>query len=191
MKSSNSDSPPVQEDDEVSRLKVLLASREVSCQRLEGENFILGAQVQQLQQQLQEAARDAHVSQTQLSQAQQVLDNSVAGRMPMKTDVDHARALLATARRQLRRLAGAERGPPAPVPRLNNLRVAAANGTSVSEANAQHASASANPKMMSPRGQQRPSVGNLRAVPGGQEPRRRRSPVGSRVSTAGTGGTSG
>eukprot|EP00930_Biecheleria_cincta_P047931 TRINITY_DN33331_c0_g1_i1.p1 TRINITY_DN33331_c0_g1~~TRINITY_DN33331_c0_g1_i1.p1 ORF type:complete len:461 (+),score=114.47 TRINITY_DN33331_c0_g1_i1:114-1385(+) len=99
-----------EEENEVLRLKELLKQREAANLRLEGENFVLNAQVQQLQQQAMENSKDAQTCQSQLAQAQQVLDSSVQGRMPMKTDIDQVRAIVASARRSLRRLAGTERG---------------------------------------------------------------------------------
>lgn len=99
-----------EEEDELLRLKMSLKQREAANLRLQGENFVLNSQVQQLQQQAMENSKDAQTCQSQLAQAQQVLDSSVQGRMPMKTDIDQARAIVASARRSLRRLAATERG---------------------------------------------------------------------------------
>lgn len=88
---------------ETDRLRESLAQREAALLRQEGENFLLGAQVQQLKQQAQEASREAQLCVAQLAQALQLLE--IAGpRAPLKSEVDRARALVKGARRSLLKL---------------------------------------------------------------------------------------
>lgn len=91
--------------EEVQRLRLALEQKEASLMRLEGENFLLNTQVQQLQQQLHDASRDANLCFAQLAQALQFLDAGLNSRGPFKPEVDRARVLVAGARRCLRRFA--------------------------------------------------------------------------------------
>mmetsp|Transcript_84305 Transcript_84305/g.233668 ORF Transcript_84305/g.233668 Transcript_84305/m.233668 type:complete len:401 (-) Transcript_84305:6-1208(-) len=91
--------------DEEARLRASLAQREAALLRQEGENYLLGAQVQQLEQRAEEVGRDAQLCVAQLAQALQLLE-SVNTRAPLKAEVDRARALVASARRGLGRVAG-------------------------------------------------------------------------------------
>merc|ERR1719330_2279958 len=101
---STGDSSSGQEQ-EIQRLRAALEQREAAFLRQEGENFLLGAQVQQLEQQAAEANREAAQCYAQLAQTMSLLDAVACSRTPVKAEVDRARALVAGARRGLRRLA--------------------------------------------------------------------------------------
>jgi len=93
------------QDQEIMRLRAALEQREAALMRHEGENYLLSAQVQQLEQQAVEASRDATQCFAQLAQTLQLLDSIGCARTPVKAEVDRARALVSGARRSLRRLA--------------------------------------------------------------------------------------
>eukprot|EP00933_Yihiella_yeosuensis_P047837 TRINITY_DN4379_c0_g1_i2.p1 TRINITY_DN4379_c0_g1~~TRINITY_DN4379_c0_g1_i2.p1 ORF type:complete len:439 (-),score=105.41 TRINITY_DN4379_c0_g1_i2:231-1547(-) len=171
-------------EDELNRLRAALAQREATCLRLEGENFILGSQVQQLQQQTVEMTKDAQTCQAQLAQAQQVLDGSVSGRMPLKADVDHVRAIIATSRRSLRRLTtNSTSGSVSCLPALNRLRVAAAANVG-GAGGADSAPAPVRSGRTSPRGEAR-SPGRTATKSQQSQSASRRSPGRPRQSTGG------
>lgn len=83
---------------EVDRLNKVLEQREAVLLRHEGENFLLSAKVQQLEQQNRDTSRDLWTLQSTIAQALQYLDSS-GGRQPLKAEVDKARHLLAASRR--------------------------------------------------------------------------------------------
>lgn len=187
-----------EEEDELLRLKMSLKQREAANLRSEGENYLLNAQVQQLQQQAMESAKDAQTCQAQLAQAQQVLDSSVQGRMPMKTDIDQARAIVASARRSLRRLAATERGSTGGLPALNRLKGAAQ--VSTSEGASSKAAGANSGALRSPRSEQRQiftagskearrSPGRRAGASPGRNSAAAKSPQVSGWSTGGTGAT--
>jgi len=79
-------------------LQAALSHREQTLLMKEGENFLLGTQVQQLKRQIQKTGIDVQAYAIQLSQAIQILD---AGR---PTKVDRARAAVLGVNRGLQRL---------------------------------------------------------------------------------------
>lgn len=107
----------LQEENE--QLRAALSQREADYLRQEGENFLLTAQVQQLERQLQDATRDVQTSWSQLTSLQQQLEIWGGGRLPTKAEVERGKALLNAGRKGLRRLAGYDdRGAePAPLTR--------------------------------------------------------------------------
>uniref|UniRef100_A0A7S4VUC3 Uncharacterized protein n=1 Tax=Alexandrium monilatum TaxID=311494 RepID=A0A7S4VUC3_9DINO len=101
--------PPGAPLEEEAKLRATLSQREAALLRQEGENYLLRKQVQQLERQLEQRAeevgRDAQLCVAQLAQALQLLESANI-RAPLKAEVDRARALVASARRGLGRLAG-------------------------------------------------------------------------------------
>jgi len=72
--------------DEEARLRASLAQREAALLRKEGENYLLGSQVHQLEQRVEEVGRDAQFCVAQLAQALQLLE-SANTRAPLKAEV--------------------------------------------------------------------------------------------------------
>lgn len=158
-----------EEEDELSILKASLAQREAACLRIEGENFILKAQVEHLQQKAQDATKEVQSCQAYLAQAQQLLECVANGRMLHRTDVEPVRATIAAARRSAKR---ALQGKGRSHPQMHN--VAALPGEASLQAKGGNAS------KLSPRAD-RSSGGNSKD---------RRSPGRvARANSAGTGGT--
>lgn len=159
------------EEDELAILKASLAQREAACLRIEGENFVLKAQVEQLQNNAQDVTKDVQSCQAYLAQAQQLLECVANGRMLHRTDVEPVRAVIAAARRSAKRAMqiGEGRKPQQPPQNLVS-----------SESSGQVKSAKA-PKL-SPRGER------LKDAKGATS-KDRRSPGVARANSAGTGGT--
>lgn len=84
-------------------LRKELEERRAIILRLQGESFLLATQVKQLEQQIMEASKDAQNCSSQLAQVLQLMD-STGGRVPLKGEVDRARALVTAARRSIRRV---------------------------------------------------------------------------------------
>lgn len=84
-------------------LRKELEERQAIIRRLQGESFLLATQVKQLEQQIMEASKDAQTCSSQLAQVLQLMD-STGGRVPLKGEVDRARALVTAARRSIRRV---------------------------------------------------------------------------------------
>eukprot|EP00439_Symbiodinium_sp_Y106_P081139 s1674_g20.t1 len=98
------------EEDELTKIQAALAQREATCLRLEGENFILKAQVQQMQGGSQEVTKEVRSCQSYLAQAQQVLECIVSNRMSLRADAEQVRAILAAARRSVRKVLNMQEG---------------------------------------------------------------------------------
>jgi len=98
------------EEVEEQRLRVALAQREAALMRRDGENFLLGAQVRQLEQRAEDVGRDVQTATAQLAQALQLLDSTAGSRAPVRPEVDRAKTVIASARRTLTRLVGAGGG---------------------------------------------------------------------------------
>ncbi|CAJ1401569.1 unnamed protein product [Effrenium voratum] len=92
-------------------LRQELEQRQAIIRRQQGETFLLATQVKQLEQQVTEASRDAQACSAQLAQVLQLMD-STGGRVPLKGEVDRARALVTAARRAIRRVACWSEGEP-------------------------------------------------------------------------------
>ncbi|CAE7681481.1 NPC1 [Symbiodinium sp. CCMP2592] len=98
------------EEDELTKIQAALAQREATCLRLEGENFILKAQVQQMQNGSLEVTKEVRSCQSYLAQAQQVLECIVSNRMSLRADAEQVRAILAAARRSVRKVLNMQEG---------------------------------------------------------------------------------
>eukprot|EP00439_Symbiodinium_sp_Y106_P080272 s1674_g19.t1 len=98
--------PPAdgQSNDTEEGLHQELMERQAVIRRQQGENFLLATQVKQLEQQIMDASKDAQACSSQLAQVLQLMD-STGGRVPLKGEVDRARALVTAARRTIRRVA--------------------------------------------------------------------------------------
>lgn len=158
------------EEDELATLKASLAQREAACLRIEGENFVLKAQVEQLQNNAQDVTKDVQSCQAYLAQAQQLLECVANGRMLHRTDVEPVRAVIAAARRSAKRAMMGEGSGRKPQP-LQNL---------VSSESSAQVKSVKTPKL-SPRGE--------RLKDAKVASKERRSPGVARASSAGTGGT--
>lgn len=90
--------------EEVHTLRLALEERQAIIRRHQGESFLLHEQVKHLEQQLAESTRDAQNCFSQLAQVLQIMDGG-SGRLPLKAEVDRARALVTSARRSIRRVA--------------------------------------------------------------------------------------
>lgn len=164
------------EEDELATLKASLVQREAACLRIEGENFVLKAQVEQLQNNAQDVTKDVQSCQAYLAQAQQLLECVANGRMLHRTDVEPVRAVIAAARRSAKRAMQTGEGrKPQQLP-LQNL---------VSSESSGQVKSVKTPKL-SPRGER------LKDAKGASSAsfKDRRSPGVARANSAGTGGTS-
>jgi len=151
------------EEDELSILKASLAQREAACLRIEGENFVLKAQLEQMQNNAQDATKDVQSCQAYLAQAQQLLECVANGRMLHRTDVEPVKAVIAAARRSAKRAMQMGQGRVQQSTVVTDSQVKGAKATK-----------------LSPRGE-RSKGGNLKD---------RRSPGRvARANSAGTGGT--
>eukprot|EP00490_Sorites_sp_Unknown_P017508 CAMPEP_0114684346 /NCGR_PEP_ID=MMETSP0191-20121206/58992_1 /TAXON_ID=126664 /ORGANISM="Sorites sp." /LENGTH=378 /DNA_ID=CAMNT_0001966949 /DNA_START=81 /DNA_END=1214 /DNA_ORIENTATION=+ len=98
---ANPENVTVQQD--ADSLRKELEERQAVIRRLQGESFLLATQVKQLEQQIVDASKDAQTCSSQLAQVLQLMD-STGGRVPLKGEVDRARALVTAARRSIRRI---------------------------------------------------------------------------------------
>lgn len=147
-----------------------LATLKAACLRIEGENFVLKAQVEQLQNNAQDVTKDVQSCQAYLAQAQQLLECVANGRMLHRTDVEPVRAVIAAARRSAKRAMMGEGSGRKPQP-LQNL---------VSSESSAQVKSVKTPKL-SPRGE--------RLKDAKVASKERRSLGVARASSAGTGGT--
>lgn len=112
---------------ELAQLRIELARQKEAARQKEGENFLLNLQVQQFEQQKKLASQDAQNTLALLGQVASLLDGG-GGRVPFKGEVDRARAIVQSARKGLRRLAGTAAAghgsPPASSP-VSNLPIVA------------------------------------------------------------------
>ncbi|OLP82616.1 hypothetical protein AK812_SmicGene36715 [Symbiodinium microadriaticum] len=195
------------EEDELTKAQAALAQREATCLRLEGENFILKAQVQQMQNGSQEVTKEVRSCQSYLAQAQQVLECIVSNRMSLRADAEQVRAILAAARRSVRKVAswhvpGTTGSPTKEKGGSGRLEKTASPSfarprTSASSASSAHrpakgfhglygetgSSQAKSPKVKA--ATNRPQAGNMAKA----QQETRTSPGRARVGSAGTGGT--